>query len=116
MTLHQNGGASTCVVEQPIELQDVSSYLQKPQDAKTAPSLKISDRASQDDDPVETLPSPTIQAAEKLERWNQSGTNLYRTFAAFWSFIVMGSNDAAYGALIPYVGFRLLHSTQTHHP
>jgi hypothetical protein len=23
--------------------------------------------------------------------------------AAFWSFVVMGSNDAAYGALIPYV-------------
>jgi fucose permease len=23
--------------------------------------------------------------------------------AAFWSFVVMGSNDAAYGALIPYL-------------
>ena len=103
MALHQNGGSSTCVVEPPIELQDVSSYLQRPQDAKTAPSLKISDKKSQNDDPVESLPSPTTQAAEKLERWNQSRTNVYRTFAAFWSFVVMGSNDAAYGALIPYV-------------
>ncbi|KAF9695793.1 hypothetical protein EKO04_005775 [Ascochyta lentis] len=103
MTSHQNGGSSTCVVEQPIELQDVPSYLQKPQNAKTTPSLKVSHRSSQDDDPVENLPSPTTQAAEKLERWNQSRTNLYRTFAAFWSFIVMGSNDAAYGALIPYL-------------
>lgn len=103
MKLHQNGDSSTCVVEPPIELQDVSPYLQRPQDAKTAPSLKISDRKSQDDDPVESLPSPTTQAAEKLERWNQSRTNVYRTFAAFWSFVVMGSNDAAYGALIPYV-------------
>jgi hypothetical protein len=103
MALHQNGGTSTCVVEPSVELQDVSSYLQKPQDAKTAPSLKISDRRSLNDDPVETLPSPTTQAAEKLERWNQSSTNVYRTFAAFWSFVVMGSNDAAYGALIPYV-------------
>ena len=108
MTLHQNGGSSTCVVEQRLELQDVSSYLQKPQDAKTAPSLNISDRASQDDDPVESLPSPTTQATEKLERWNQSRTNLCRTFAAFWSFVVMGSNDAAYGALIPYVNLQLL--------
>ena len=103
MVLHQNGGSSTCVVEPSVELQDVSAYLQKPHDAKTAPSLKISDRRSLNDDPVETLPSPTTQAAEKLERWNQSSTNVYRTFAAFWSFVVMGSNDAAYGALIPYV-------------
>lgn len=104
MSLHHNGGSSTYVVEPPpVELQDVSSYIQKPQDAKTAPSLKLSDRTSQNDDPVETLPSPTTQAPEKQERWNQSRTNIYRTFAAFWSFIVMGSNDAAYGALIPYV-------------
>lgn len=103
MAIHQNGGSSTCVVEPPIELHDVSGYLQQPQDAKTAPSLKISDRASQDNDPVESLPSPTTQAAEKLERWNQSRTNISRTFAAFWSFVVMGSNDAAYGALIPYL-------------
>jgi hypothetical protein len=103
MALNQNGGSSTCVVEPSVELQDVSSYLQKPQDAKTAPSLKISDRRSLNNDPVETLPSPTTQPAEKLERWNQSSTNVYRTFAAFWSFVVMGSNDAAYGALIPYV-------------
>ena len=111
MALHQNGGSSTCVVEPPIELQDVSSYLQRPQDAKTAPSLKISDKKSQNDDPVESLPSPTTQAAEKLERWNQSRTNVYRTFAAFWSFVVMGSNDAAYVALIPYV--RIPSSFQT---
>jgi hypothetical protein len=104
MTSYQNGGSSTCVVEQPIELQDVSSYVQKPPNAKMTPSLKVSDDSSQNDDPVETLPSPTTQAAEKLERWNQSKTNLSRTFAAFWSFVVMGSNDAAYGALIPYVG------------
>jgi hypothetical protein len=103
MVFQQNGGSSTCVVEQPIELQDVSSYLQQPQDAKTTPSLKIFDRLSQDNDPVENLPSPTTQAAERLERWNQSRTNMYRTFSAFWSFVVMGSNDAAYGALIPYV-------------
>jgi fucose permease len=38
-----------------------------------------------------------------LERWNSPRTNLYRSGAAFWSFVVMGSNDAAYGALIPYL-------------
>lgn len=115
MVVHQNGGSSTCVVEPPFELQDVSSYIQQPQGAKTASGLKISDRASQDDDPVESLPSPTTQAAEKLERWNQSRTNVSRTFAAFWSFVVMGSNDAAYGALIPYVSVPSIQHCHNNH-
>ncbi|KAJ5232099.1 hypothetical protein N7468_005055 [Penicillium chermesinum] len=32
-----------------------------------------------------------------------SPINMYRTFATLWSFLVMGANDAAYGALIPYL-------------
>lgn len=117
---NHNTGSSTCVVD-PIELQDVSQYLPQPQHANTntsfnppAPSsppkgLRLSDTKPSgvgddvdDDSPVD-LPSPTTQAAQQPERWNQSRTNLYRTVAAFWSFVVMGSNDAAYGALIPYV-------------
>ncbi|KAJ5501864.1 Major facilitator superfamily domain general substrate transporter [Penicillium fimorum] len=38
-----------------------------------------------------------------LEKWNQPRINVYRTIATFWSFLVMGANDAAYGALIPYL-------------
>jgi len=52
---------------------------------------------------MQTLPSPTTQAAERLERWNASRSTVYKILAAFWSFVVMGSNDAAYGALIPYL-------------
>lgn len=100
MAVHHNAGSSTCVVE-PVELSDVSHYLDKPQQAKVAEprsSLRIDDtKGMQSDDPVEKLPSPTTQAAEKLERWYAPRTNLWRTFAAFWSFVVMGSNDAAYG-------------------
>ncbi|KAF2266775.1 MFS general substrate transporter [Lojkania enalia] len=108
MAFHQNGGSSTCVVE-PIELADVSNYLQEP--VNKAPQSRTSlcieeTRTSheniQNDDPVENLPSPTT-ASEQLDRWNHPRSNLYRTMAAFWSFIVMGSNDAAYGALIPYL-------------
>lgn len=108
-SFEQNGNASTCV-EQPIEFTDVSNFIAKPQDAKVASSqhaagLRLSDTKGiqSNDDPVGTLPSPTTQAAEKLERWNHPRSNLFRTMAAFWSFVVMGSNDAAYGALIPYV-------------
>lgn len=95
------------MVEQPVELQDVPQYLQRPEDANLVgshTSLRLSDtKGVQSDDPIESLPSPTTQAAPKLERWNAPRSNLYRTLAAFWSFVVMGSNDAAYGALIPYV-------------
>jgi hypothetical protein len=102
----QNGGSSTCVVE-PIELHDVSGLLKQPKDAKLAPSrgsLNISEtRGSQvrnDDDPVESLPSPITHGAEQLERWNHPRLNFWRTLAAFWSFVVMGSNDAAYGVCV----------------
>jgi hypothetical protein len=104
----QNGTSSTCL-EQPIELQDVSNYISKPQNAQIATSsntggLRLSDtRGAQESDPIENLPSPTTQSAAKLEQWNHPRSNFFKTSAAFWSFVVMGSNDAAYGALIPYV-------------
>ncbi|KAL6706524.1 hypothetical protein ACN47E_005463 [Coniothyrium glycines] len=108
MAMHQNGGSSTYVLEpSSVGLQDVSNYISRPQDAKPADphkSLRLSDaKEVQNNDPVENLPSPTTQAAAKLERWNAPRSNLSRTMAAFWSFVVMGSNDAAYGALIPYL-------------
>ena len=103
MSLHQNGGSSTCVVE-PIELQSISHHLAKPQDAKTT-GLRLSDtRGSiEDDDSPTDLPSPITHPAVQAEQWNHPRSNLFKCMAAFWSFVVMGSNDAAYGALIPYV-------------
>lgn len=85
-----------------VELQDVSHYIEKPQNAKlpqlpASLEIQATRRSNRDDDPVENLPSPTTQGAAKLERWNQSQVNFWRTMAAFWSFVVMGSNDAAYG-------------------
>jgi hypothetical protein len=101
---------STYTMEAPahsIELQDVSNYIPNPENAKLANSnLTINEtrgsRLDEDDgsDPVENLPSPTTQGAERQERWNQSKLNFWRTMAAFWSFVVMGSNDAAYGVCI----------------
>ncbi|KAI1200136.1 putative MFS transporter [Nemania serpens] len=35
------------------------------------------------------------------ERWNFPRTNMRRVGACFYSFIIMGANDAAYGPLIP---------------
>ncbi|KAI9728211.1 MAG: hypothetical protein M1828_004672 [Chrysothrix sp. TS-e1954] len=46
--------------------------------------------------------SPNKVTVEAVPRWNQPRGNLYRTLAAFWAFLMMGMNDAAYGPLIPY--------------
>ncbi|KAJ5693463.1 hypothetical protein N7462_002886 [Penicillium macrosclerotiorum] len=35
-----------------------------------------------------------------LEKWNQPPINIYRSLATFWSFLVMGANDAAYGVSV----------------
>ncbi|GME51337.1 hypothetical protein GTA08_BOTSDO05339 [Neofusicoccum parvum] len=101
-----NAGSSTCV----IELQNPPRSPTKPPSVKqqrpgSIRSLTLSqahDGSSKNDDPVETLPSPTT-ATEKLQAWNNPPVNKYRTFAAFWSFFIMGANDAAYGALLPYL-------------
>ncbi|KAF1996832.1 MFS general substrate transporter [Amniculicola lignicola CBS 123094] len=105
MAVYQNGTSSTCVVE-PIELQNVTYSLPQPVAKSYNPrgsSLNIEEVGKEDNDPVENLPSPVVGGEEKLERWNHPRSNLFRTLAAFWSFVVMGSNDAAYGALIPYL-------------
>ena len=47
---------------------------------------------------------PPAEAVSVSQRWNQSKTNMYKTFSTFLGFLVMGANDAAYGALIHYIG------------
>lgn len=53
-------------------------------------------------DPSEFLPQPSTTVTAK-ERWNHPKVNMWRTFATFFAFILMGANDAAYGVMIPYV-------------
>ncbi|KAL2832503.1 major facilitator superfamily domain-containing protein [Aspergillus cavernicola] len=44
-----------------------------------------------------------VESELELERWNHPRSNIVKTFATFWAFLVMGANDAAYGPLIPYL-------------
>lgn len=37
------------------------------------------------------------------QRWNNPRGNILRTLCTFWAFVTLGVNDAAYGALIPYL-------------
>lgn len=90
---------------EPVELQEIGDRIERPASAKHPDTERhlhqtLTPRLSNisvNNDPVENLPSPTTAAAARLERWNAPRTNLWRTFAAFWSFVVMGANDAAYG-------------------
>lgn len=62
-----------------------------------------SSRGNDVQDVISALPAPTT-VSQPLERWNHPRGNPPRVFAAFWSLMVMGMNDAAYGAIIPYMG------------
>ncbi|RXG41307.1 hypothetical protein VDGE_09630 [Verticillium dahliae] len=50
----------------------------------------------------DSLPAPTT-STPVVESWKYPRSNLFRVAATFWSFLVCGANDAAYGALIPYL-------------
>ncbi|GAB7362308.1 hypothetical protein MBLNU230_g2326t1 [Neophaeotheca triangularis] len=113
----RNSTSSTAVVE-PMELQT------PPASKQTAPQLSTSGsrtrstggrslasttdsqherREQNPTDRNETLPSPTTAPEEAQETWKTPKINLYRVPATFWAFVIMGMNDATYGAIIPYL-------------
>ncbi|RGP62365.1 hypothetical protein FSPOR_9411 [Fusarium sporotrichioides] len=50
------------------------------------------------------LESVTAQnVPEVTESWKYPRENVFKTGASFWSLLTSGANDAAYGALIPYL-------------
>ncbi|KAH8597897.1 major facilitator superfamily domain-containing protein [Bisporella sp. PMI_857] len=53
-------------------------------------------------DTQEKIESPKPLEAG-LERWNNPRINIYRYLSVNFSMLVLGMNDAAYGALIPYL-------------
>lgn len=53
--------------------------------------------------PSEALPPNQALPTDELERWNHPQINVHRTCACFLGFAIMGANDAAIGALIPYL-------------
>ncbi|KAI9147034.1 Bypass of stop codon protein [Paramyrothecium foliicola] len=51
---------------------------------------------------VRNLPNPNTASAA-VEKWNFPRSNVFRIAACYWSLMVTGANDAAYGALLPYL-------------
>ncbi|KAI1077269.1 MFS general substrate transporter [Whalleya microplaca] len=97
--IQPNGSSSTSVVE----LEPLSEW---PKQTVEIPSVQGPSRQSKDATPGEkdtgSLPPPNT-AAEVVQRWNYPRSNIPKLAACFWSFVVMGANDAAYGPLIPYI-------------
>ncbi|CAG8204761.1 unnamed protein product [Penicillium nalgiovense] len=53
--------------------------------------------------PSEIDDTAPLHAVNVAPRWNESKTTIWKVTATCWCAFVMGSNDAAYGAVIPYV-------------
>ncbi|KAH6968935.1 major facilitator superfamily domain-containing protein [Fusarium avenaceum] len=59
---------------------------------------------SGDGNGLESVAAQTAAAEVELaESWKYPRENVFKTGAAFWSLLTSGANDAAYGALIPYL-------------
>lgn len=73
-----------------IELQDVS---------KDNPLHSIHDKDATLDnfENARDEVTPPSTAVEARQKWNSPRINMWRVFATFWSFFVMGMNDGSYG-------------------
>jgi len=79
----------TIELQQPrVRYEDIPAQ-QKKSNVKTEESPAFARAVSQD-----TELTINLDDEEPVqERWNESRINIFRTFAAFWAFIVMGMND-----------------------
>lgn len=90
---HRNGGSSTAILEEPIELQPAVLKQDRP---IVSPRLIMTDGGRTLDDGEnsqdrnESLPSPTTASAEQPEAWNNPRINISRFLAVLWAFAVMG--------------------------
>ena len=69
-----------------VELQDVSNYLS----AHEQQSDEVRSNNSS---------SPPEHAVTAYAKWNESKSNIFKTMSTFFGFVIMGANDAAYGAI-----------------
>jgi predicted MFS family arabinose efflux permease len=94
---------ATATMTMQHELQDVSDFLGARKPSQPAISRPIESLSTTPRDSSSINSEPPSHAVSALERWNGNKSNVFKTAATFMAFIVMGANDAAYGALIPYL-------------
>ncbi|KAJ4680091.1 hypothetical protein HRR95_003810 [Exophiala dermatitidis] len=90
ITSSSGGGSSTIVIEMPSK--------SNPQERRSQ-ELRST---FEDTTAAGALPPPSTSTPQ-LQKWNSPQINMWRCFSTFYAFIILGANDAAYGALIPYL-------------
>ncbi|CAG7920974.1 unnamed protein product [Penicillium olsonii] len=80
---------------------------ERPTPRSLSPSLSPSPGEGYRDTPETNSASETDDAPSHAvnvsPRWNESKSTIWKLTATCWCAMVMGSNDAAYGAIIPYL-------------
>lgn len=90
-TVNMDQPRSTSPALETVSLKDVSNYLgQSPSEQHSADGISLDTQ-------------PPEHAVSALPRWNESRANVFKTMSTFFGFLVMGANDAVYGAIIPYL-------------
>lgn len=99
-----SAGSSTVVLELPAYPREIkNTSLPGSRSSSTKDTIDASADTLQDP-PTISLPGPNgARPVPELLRWNSSKTTVLRVLATFYSFTILGANDAAYGALIPYL-------------
>ncbi|CAK7238956.1 MAG: hypothetical protein STHCBS139747_000377 [Sporothrix thermara] len=92
----------------PLPVSQYTSFNEK--DALPIPSqfslLPVSDR----DMEASAHASPPISPPpERLQKWNESKTTMFRFFFTLYSFIIMGMNDGAFGYIFSALTNNLIH-------
>ncbi|CAK7264924.1 hypothetical protein SEPCBS119000_001241 [Sporothrix epigloea] len=76
-------------------------------DEKQAPQIPLQSSVSSvagRDEEASVASSPAVAPVPmRLQRWNESRMNMFRFFFTLYAFIIMGMNDGAIGALLPYI-------------
>ncbi|RYP24979.1 hypothetical protein DL765_000207 [Monosporascus sp. GIB2] len=95
--------STTQVVElQHVDLTPLPQAHRQSTDASRRSSSKDVPSSPDRESDMSPLPPPNT-AVDVMQSWNHPRSNIVRIAACFWSFTVMGANDAAYGPLIPYI-------------
>ncbi|RYP69628.1 hypothetical protein DL771_005992 [Monosporascus sp. 5C6A] len=95
--------SATEVVElQRVDLTPLPQAYRQSTDASRRSSSKDVPSSPERESDMSPLPPPNT-AVHVAQSWNNPRSNIVRILACFWSFTVMGANDAAYGPLIPYI-------------
>lgn len=98
---NHGGGSATNVIEMPAYDQQDSNTKNKTSidNVVRTMSNRSNDpagRSIHEDSGLPTSSSPS----EDVLQWNHPRINIARTGAAFWAFVVLGMNDAAYGVCV----------------